>query len=183
MPRKQCESCNNKHYMPRIQCESCNDKHYKSLGADFQPTCYFLNRQKPLFSIKCKYMGKGESKKILLIDDDPTFIDISTRAFKEAGIAYITAFNGIEALEKATSEKPVLILLDIMMPGIDGFAVLNNLKKGPATAKTPVWMITNLPGEMNKELAISLGATDYLVKAENTPSKICEKVNSFLAST
>lgn len=127
-------------------------------------------------------MEKGSSKKILLIDDDPTFIDISTRAFKEAAIAFATAFNGIEAIEKAKSERPALILLDIMMPGIDGFAVLNKLKQDPETARIPVWMITNLPGEMNKELAASLGASDYLVKAENVPSKVCEKINSFLAS-
>ena len=126
-------------------------------------------------------MGKP-SKKILLIDDDPTFIDISTRAFKEAKIAFATAFNGIEAMEKAKTERPALILLDIMMPGIDGFAVLNKLKAAPETAKIPVWMITNLPGEMNKELAASLGASDYLVKVENTPSKVCEKINFFLAN-
>ncbi|HEX7456612.1 MAG TPA: response regulator [Candidatus Nanoarchaeia archaeon] len=121
-------------------------------------------------------------KKILLIDDDPTFIDISVRAFKEAVIDYSTAFNGIEAVEKAKSEKPALILLDIMMPGIDGFAVLNKLKQYPETKNIPVWMITNLPGEMNKELATSMGASDYLVKSENPPSTICEKINSFLAS-
>ena len=127
-------------------------------------------------------MAKLESKKILLIDDDPTFIDISTRGFKEAKINFATAFNGIEAMEKAKSEKPVLILLDIMMPGIDGFAVLSKLKQDPATNKIPVWMITNLPGEMNKKLANSLGAADYLVKAENPPSKVCEKINSYLTS-
>ena len=126
---------------------------------------------------------EATGKKILLIDDDPTFIDISVRAFKAAGINYSTAFNGIEAIEKASLEKPVLILLDIMMPGIDGFAVLNRLKQNPATAAIPVWMITNLPGEMNKELAASLGASDYLVKAENTPLKVCEKIKNFLASS
>lgn len=122
-------------------------------------------------------------QKILLIDDDPTFVDVSVRAFKSYGIDYATAFNGIEAVEKAKSEQPALILLDIMMPGIDGFAVLNNLKRDSKTAKIPVWMITNLPGEMNKELAASLGAQQYLVKAENPPSKFCEKIKSFLGST
>ena len=122
------------------------------------------------------------SKKVLLIDDDPTFIDVSVRAFKAAGIDYLTAFNGIEAVEKAKSEQPVLIMLDIMMPGLDGFGVLNKLKTNPTTAKIPVWMITNLPGEINKERSSALGAADYLVKAENTPSKVCEKVKSFLDS-
>ena len=122
------------------------------------------------------------SKKVLLIDDDPTFIDVSVRAFKAAGIDYLTAFNGIEAVEKAKNEQPVLIMLDIMMPGLDGFGVLNKLKTNPTTAKIPVWMITNLPGEINKERSSALGAADYLVKAENTPSKVCEKVKSFLDS-
>ncbi|OGY25794.1 MAG: hypothetical protein A2Z24_00480 [Candidatus Woykebacteria bacterium RBG_16_44_10] len=122
------------------------------------------------------------NRKVLLIDDDPTFIDISVRAFKEFGIDYLTAFNGIEAIEKAKSEKPALILLDIMMPGIDGFAVLNDLKRNPDTAKIPVWMLTNLPGEINKERAASFGAGEYLVKSENPPVKFCEKVKSFLNS-
>jgi len=121
-------------------------------------------------------------KKVLLIDDDPAFIDISVRAFVAAGIDYLTAFNGIEAIEKAKSEKPALILLDIMMPGLDGFAVLNKLKQNPETAKIPVWMITNLPGQIDKEHAASIGASDYLVKAENTPGKVCEKIRTFLDS-
>jgi CheY-like chemotaxis protein len=126
-------------------------------------------------------MPPAESR-VLLIDDDPTFIDISVRAFKEAGINYLTAFNGIEAIEKAKTENPSLILLDIMMPGIDGFAVLNKLKRDPRTSKIPVWMLTNLPGEMNKELAASLGAKGYLVKADNPPSVFCGKIKSFLGS-
>ena len=126
---------------------------------------------------------ESTGSKVLLIDDDPTFIDISTRAFKAFGVKYATAFNGIEALEKAKSEKPSLILLDVMMPGIDGFAVLNKLKQKPETSKIPVWMLTNLPGEVNKELAASLGAKDYLVKAENPPSVFCGKIRSFLGST
>ncbi|SRR4030042_1362397 len=120
--------------------------------------------------------------KILLIDDDPTFVDISTRAFKEFGVNFETAFNGIEAAEKAKSGDIDLILLDIMMPGIDGFAVLNSLKKDPKTNKIPVWMLTNLPGSMNKVLAESLGAKEYLVKSDYPPSKLCEKIKSFLSS-
>lgn len=122
------------------------------------------------------------SPKILLVDDDPTFVDISVRAFESTGIPYATAFNGIEALDKAKNEKFSLILLDIMMPGIDGFALLNKLREIPETAKTPVWMLTNLSGEMNKDLASSLGASDFLVKAENSPSMLCEKIKVFLSS-
>ena len=124
----------------------------------------------------------ANSRKILLIDDDPTFVDISVRAFKAGGIDYATAFNGIEAVDKAKTEKPALILLDIMMKGIDGFAVLNNLQKDSDTKSIPVWMLTNLPGPMNKQLAESLGAKEYLVKSEYPPSKFIEKINLFLGS-
>lgn len=122
------------------------------------------------------------NRKVLLIDDDPTFVDISVRAFKAGNIDYATAFNGIEAVDKAKSEKPVLILLDIMMKGIDGFAVLNNLKRDPETKNITIWMLTNLPGPMNKQLAESLGAKEYLVKSEYPPSKFIEKINLFLSS-
>ena len=122
------------------------------------------------------------SPKVLLVDDDPTFVDISVRAFEATSIPYATAFNGIEALDKAKIQKPSLILLDIMMPGIDGFAILSKLRQIPETAKTPVWMLTNLSGEMNKDLAKSLGASDFLVKAENPPSVFCEKIKTFLSS-
>ena len=122
------------------------------------------------------------SPQVLLIDDDPTFVDISVRAFEANVISYATAFNGIEALDKAKSQKPSLILLDIMMPGIDGFALLGKLRQMPETAHIPVWMLTNLSGEMNKDLAKSLGASDFLVKAENSPSILCEKIKTFLSS-
>ena len=103
---------------------------------------------------------EASNRKVLLLDDAPTFVDISVRAFKAGNIDYATAFNGIEAVDKAKTEQPALILLDIMMKGIDGFAVLNNLKRDPETKNITIWNLTTLTGPMNKQFAASLGAKE-----------------------
>lgn len=119
-----------------------------------------------------------ENQKILLVDDDPAFIQLYSMVFQGHGINYSIAMNGAQALEKAKEEHPDLILLDIMLPDLDGFEVLSRLRKEPETTQTPVWMITNLSEQMNKEKAASLGAVDYIVKASTTPNQVCEKIGS-----
>jgi CheY-like chemotaxis protein len=108
------------------------------------------------------------SKKVLLADDDPSFTQLCTSIFQSAGINFSIAQNGLEAIEKAKNEQPTLILLDIMMPDIDGFEVLKKLKQDPTTSNIPVWMLTNLAQQLNQETAVSLGAEGYIVKAETT---------------
>jgi len=121
-----------------------------------------------------------DAKKILLVDDDPTFTRLYGSVFKIQGLNFSIATNGVEALQKTVSEKPDLILLDIMLPDISGMEVLEKLKGDPQTKHITVWMITNLAEQLNQETAASLGATDYLVKASNTPLKIVEKIKAFL---
>ncbi len=120
------------------------------------------------------------AKKILLVDDDPTFTQLYSSVFKIQGLNFSIATNGVEALQKTVSEKPDLILLDIMLPEISGMEVLKKLKGDPQTKHITVWMITNLAEQLNQETAASLGAADYLVKASNTPLKIVEKIKAFL---
>ena len=115
-------------------------------------------------------------QQILLVDDDPDFIEIYSATFRAADFNFSIAKNGPEAIEKATTEKPALILLDLMLPNIDGFEVLKRLKQSPETAAIPVWMITNLAEQLNQTIATSLGAADYLVKASVTPQQVCEKI-------
>lgn len=122
----------------------------------------------------------NQDKKILLVDDDPPFINLYTAVFQSFGFNFSVAQNGLEALDKAKKEHPYLILLDIMMPEMSGFEVLNRLKQDPQTKDITVWMITNLPEQMNKEKAISLGATDYLFKSSYTPKRVCQKIQEFL---
>ena len=117
-------------------------------------------------------------QKILLVDDDPDFIEIYSATFKAAGLNFSIAKNGPEALEKAKTEKPALILLDLMLPNIDGFEVLKRLKQTPEASTIPVWMITNLAEPLNQTIAASLGAADYLVKASVMPQQVCEKIKA-----
>ncbi len=121
-----------------------------------------------------------DAKKILLVDDDPTFTRLYGSVFKIQGLNFSIAANGVEALQKTVSEKPDLILLDVMLPDISGMEVLKKLKGDPQTKHITVWMITNLAEQLNQKTAASLGATDYLVKASNTPLKIVEKIKAFL---
>ncbi|OGY26413.1 MAG: hypothetical protein A2Z42_04595 [Candidatus Woykebacteria bacterium RBG_19FT_COMBO_43_10] len=117
--------------------------------------------------------------KILLVDDDPTFIQLYSSVFRIQKINLSIAKNGIEALQKASEEQPNLILLDIMLPDINGFDVLKRLKEDPRTNKITVWVFSNLAEQINKDTAKSLGAQDYLVKASNTPNQVVAKINSF----
>jgi len=123
------------------------------------------------------------NKKILMIDDDLAFLELYGTVFNSAGFNFSVAKNGIEALEKAKLEKPDLILLDIMLPDINGLEVLKRLKRDPETSPSTIWMITNLAEQISRETASSLGASDYLVKASHTPKQICDKVNAFFSGT
>ncbi|OGY25796.1 MAG: hypothetical protein A2Z24_00505 [Candidatus Woykebacteria bacterium RBG_16_44_10] len=122
---------------------------------------------------------EGTEPKILLIDDDPTFTQLYSSVFRIQKINLSVAKTGAEGLQKAGEEQPDLILLDIMLPDINGFDVLKRLKEDPRTSKITVWVISNLAEQVNKDTARSLGAKDYLVKASNTPNQVVAKINSF----
>jgi DNA-binding response OmpR family regulator len=121
-------------------------------------------------------------KKILFVDDDQQIIQLYGAVFTQFGFAFSVARNGLEAIEKAESEKPALILLDIMLPDLNGLDVLKKLKQNPETANIDVWMISNLAEQVNKETATSLGANDYLVKSSYTPKQVCAKIQAFFDS-
>ena len=122
-------------------------------------------------------------KKILFVDDDPHIIQLYSAVFGASSINFTIARNGLEALEKAESERPSLILLDIMLPDLNGLDVLKKLKQNPQTANIPVWMISNLAEQVNKETADSLGATEYIVKASFTPKQVTTKILAFLGQS
>ena len=122
---------------------------------------------------------EGVTPKILLVDDDPTITQLYSSVFRIQKINFSIAKNGAEGLQKASEEQPDLILLDIMLPDINGFDVLKRLKEDPRTNKITVWVISNLAEQVNKDTAKSLGAQDYLVKASNTPNQVVAKINSF----
>ena len=104
------------------------------------------------------------SKTILAVDDDPMALDLIKAVLAAAGYAVLTAVNGKQGLDIAIKSKPALILLDIMMPEMDGYSTLSNLKANAATAKIPVIMVTAVGYELNKQLAQNQGASDYITK-------------------
>jgi len=107
-------------------------------------------------------------KRILVVDDEQELIKAVQIRLEHAGYEVLTAYGGQEALDRVSKERPDLILLDIMMPGIDGFEVLRRLKNKPETSLIPIIMLT-AKGETGSLIkAGDLGTTDYIIKPFDT---------------
>jgi CheY-like chemotaxis protein len=98
---------------------------------------------------------------ILVIDDDPAVRDLTSRFLTKLGFQVVTAKSGVEGLQLAKKVHPLLITLDVMMPELDGWCVLKELKADPGLAEIPVIMVTIVD---NEPMGIALGASDYLIK-------------------
>ena len=120
--------------------------------------------------------------KVLIIEDEPLIIKLYKQALDQSQFEVLSALNGDEGVELAKSQKPNLILLDVMMPEPNGMQVLENLKADEATKQIPVVMFTNLSGKFDVSFAKSKGALDYWVKNEIEPSKLGEKIKAMLQS-
>jgi len=119
-------------------------------------------------------------RKILIIEDDKFLRELITRKLVNEGYQPIEATNGEEGVRTAKSEKPDLILLDLILPGIDGFEALARIRKDQETANLPVIILSNLGQKEDIERGLKLGATDYLIKAHFSPGEIIEKIASIL---
>jgi len=102
--------------------------------------------------------------KILIVDDEPEVIDLIKYNFEEAGFEVQCAMDGSEALEKVRSDSPDLILLDVMLPGLDGLEICKILRSHPATAAIPIIMLTAKADEIDRVIGLELGADDYVTK-------------------
>lgn len=103
-------------------------------------------------------------KKILLVEDDAELVELVSFNLKKAGFAIGTATDGVEALKKARSVAPDLIVLDLMLPELDGFAVCEILRRNPLTASIPIIMVTALSSELARLAGLDSGANDYMIK-------------------
>ncbi len=121
------------------------------------------------------------AKKILIVEDDKFLRELITRKLIAENYEIVEAIDGEEGLKKIKEEKPDLVLLDLILPGIDGFEVLSKMKDDPALASIPVIILSNLGQREDVEKGLKLGAVDYLVKAHFTPNEIIEKVKNSLA--
>ena len=122
--------------------------------------------------------------RILLVDDDPDFIEATRAVLKSQPYEVITALSGEEGLEKARKEKVDLVLLDIIMPGVDGFQVCQQLKKDPRLANIPVIMITSFSERyMETSLPLSQGLTleaEDFVDKPVAPTELLIRVEKWL---
>jgi CheY-like chemotaxis protein len=119
--------------------------------------------------------------KILIVEDDPLMSRMYQKIFKFEGYEADFALDGQEALDKIRVDKPTLILLDIMMPKMNGLQLLEKLKMDPETKAIPVVMLTNLAGTQDAETALTKGAVKYIIKSENEPKQVVNMVKEILA--
>ncbi|MBU1164744.1 response regulator [Patescibacteria group bacterium] len=118
--------------------------------------------------------------KILVIEDDKSLVNILKQAFDSKEFEIILAVDAKVGLEKVKSAKPDLVILDILLPGESGFEVLDNIKKDEETKDTPVMILSNLGQDREIKTGLSMGAEDYMVKADFTIDEVVEKVKKLL---
>jgi DNA-binding response OmpR family regulator len=122
-------------------------------------------------------------KTILIIEDDEFFRDLVDKKLISEGFNVAKAVDGEEGIKKTKEEKPDLILLDLLLPNVDGFEVLERIKKDPDTASIPVIILSNLGQKEEVEKGLESGAADFLIKAQFTSDEIIEKVRNVLAKS
>ncbi len=123
--------------------------------------------------------NRRENEALLLVDDNPTNLQVLYQTLETTGCKLLVAKNGETALSIAQKAAPDLILLDIMMPGIDGFEVCRRLKNDPATANIPVIFLSALSDTKDKVQGLQLGAVDYVSKPFQ-PDEVIARVNTHL---
>ncbi len=102
--------------------------------------------------------------KILVVDDDAELVELVSFNLKQAGYSVTAASNGVDAIKKARSSAPDLIVLDVMMPELDGFAVCEILRRDTSTASIPIMMLTALSSELGRMAGLGSGASDFITK-------------------
>lgn len=119
-------------------------------------------------------------QRILVVDDEPEAVELIEFNLKQAGYVVATAADGAEALKKAHAQPPDAIILDVMLPEMDGFEACKVLRLDPATAKVPIIMLTAKAAEIDRVLGLELGADDYLTKPFS-PRELLLRIKKILA--
>jgi len=119
-------------------------------------------------------------QRILVVDDEPEAVELVEFNLKQAGYDVATAADGAEALKKARALLPSLVLLDVMLPEMDGLEVCKMLRRDPATASIPIIMLTAKAAEIDRVLGLELGADDYQLKPFS-PRELVLRVKNLLA--
>lgn len=133
-----------------------------------------------MIRIICQLFASLAMTKILFIEDEPMLQKTLGDILQQEGYEILVAYDGKVGLEMVQKEKPDLVLLDLILPKMDGFAVLQEMRKNPATKEIPVIVLTNLEGTSDVERVLELGATTYLVKANYDLQDVVAKVKQAL---
>lgn len=104
------------------------------------------------------------AKRILLVEDDPSLLRAVSYILEKEGYEVLTAMNGLDGLTKAKGENPDLLILDVMLPGIDGFEVCHRLRAESQTAQLPILMLSAKGQAADKTMGLEVGANEYLTK-------------------
>lgn len=123
---------------------------------------------------------KNKQKTILLVEDDDNLANVYETRFQAEGFKTVRVSNGEDALQTTLQARPDIILLDVMMPKVSGFDVLDILRNTPETADIKVIMLTALSQESDRERAKSLGVNDYLVKSQVVIADVVDRVKQHL---
>ena len=120
--------------------------------------------------------------KVLLVEDDSLLIDIYSTKLKEAGYELEVVSDGSQVVDTAKTYKPDLILLDIVLPQMDGWEILKSLKEDESTKGVKVLVLSNLGQKEEIEKGFKLGAVQYLIKAHYTPTQVVQEIEKLLSS-
>jgi len=123
---------------------------------------------------------KEKNVSILIIEDDRFLRELLSRKLENSGFNTSLAVDGKEALKKIKEEEYNIILLDLVLPGVDGFEILKQIKKDPKISKIPVIILSNLGQQEEVKKGLKLGAADYMIKAHFTPDEIISKIEKVL---
>ena len=125
-------------------------------------------------------MDKDKKASVLIIEDDSYISDMYRIKLESENFEVTTAEDGIAGLKILRKQKPDIVLLDIVMPKVDGFNILKTIKRNPELKEIPIVLLTNLSQKENVERGFELGADSYIIKAHFTPSEVVEKVKDIL---
>jgi len=120
-------------------------------------------------------------KKVVIIDDEEGVLEMYKTKLESEGFKVLTALDGPAGIEIIKKEMPSVILLDIIMPKLNGFDVLNIIKSNQATADIPIILLTNLPKEAGEQKGHELKAAGYLVKAEYEPKVLADMIKNLIS--
>ncbi|MDO8592497.1 MAG: response regulator [bacterium] len=123
---------------------------------------------------------KHKTPKILIVEDDAFLLSIYERRFVMDGFEVLTVKDGETALSLAPKSLPDCVLLDILLPKLDGMTVLERLKRDITTQNIPVLLLTNLGQKTDRAKGMALGAADYMIKAHFRPSEVVKRVREII---